>query len=287
MSAPFRCGFVAILGRPNAGKSTLLNALLGEKLAITSARAQTTRGRLLGVLTRPSAQLIFCDTPGVHRGQARFNKAMTETALHAAEDADVRLLLFDAAGEWDAPEAQLAELAHPLLLVRTKVDLAKPSPVPPSARFDGAFEISVGPESSTGLEVLLEAIERHLPEGPQLYPDDYLTDRPLRFLAAEQVREVAFEIYRDEIPYAIAVEVEEWKEAEDAIRIRANVLVERESQKAIVVGQGARMLKQLGTEARLRLERWLETRVHLQLWVKTDKNWSHKPRRARELGYLN
>jgi len=281
----FRCGFVALLGRPNAGKSTLMNALVGEKLAIISARAQTTRGRILGVLTRPHAQLIFCDTPGVHRGRARFNLAMTESALRAAEDADVRLLLLDAAATWDAPEETLSSLPSPLLLVRTKLDTAQPGPVPDLSRFDAVFEVSA--ESGAGLEGLLAGIEARLPVGPPLYPEDYLTDRSLRFLAAEQVREVAFEIYRDEIPYAIAVEVEEWKQSDDSVRVRANVLVERENQKAIVVGQGGRMLKTLGSESRRRLAEWLDTTVHLNLWVKTDRNWSHRPRRAKQLGYLD
>ncbi len=284
MSA-YRCGYVALLGRPNAGKSTLMNALLGEKLSIISARAQTTRGRVIGVLTRPSAQFVLCDTPGVHRGRARFNLSMTEAALRTAEDADVRVLLFDAGASWDVPEERLVELAPPLLLVRTKCDRAVPGPVPQLGRFAGVFEVSA--LEGRGLEALIEGIERHLPIGPALYPDDYLTDRSLRFLAAEQVREVAFELYRDEIPYSIAVEVEEWKDTGADLRVRANVLVERESQKGIVVGEGGQMLKQLGSEARKRLSEWLEMPVHLKLWVKMDRNWSHRTRRARQLGYLD
>jgi GTPase len=277
---------VALLGRPNAGKSTLLNALLGEKLAIVSVRAQTTRGRIQGVLTRPGAQIVFWDTPGVHRGQARFNLAMTETALKAAEDADVRVLLFDAAGRWDRPEEEVASLPRPLLLVRTKCDLAAvPSPVPGIERFDA--ELRIAAPTGAGLEALVDAIIARLPEGPALYDDDYLTDRPLRFLAAEQIREVAFELLRDEIPYAIAVEVDEWKETADDLRIRATLLVERESQKGIVVGREGRMLGALGSEARQRLRSLVDKPVHLSLWVKTDKNWSKRLQRARELGYLN
>jgi GTP-binding protein Era len=284
VSEPHRCGVVALLGRPNAGKSTLLNALLGEKLSIVAARAQTTRSRILGVLTRPEAQLLFFDTPGVHRGEARFNLAMTEAALRAAEDADVRVILFECGATWDTPEARLAELPPPLLLVRTKRDLAVPGPAPSPERFAGTIEVSA--ETGAGLEDLLRALVRHLPEGPALHPEDTLTDRPLRFLAAEQIREVCFELLREELPYALAVEVDEWKEAAEDVRIRANLLVERESQKGIAVGRGGEMLGRIGTEARRRLAERLGKAVHLNLWVKVDRNWSRRPQRARELGYL-
>jgi GTP-binding protein Era len=283
-SAPFRCGVVAVLGRPNAGKSTLLNALLGEKLAITSHRAQTTRSRILGVLTLPEAQILLHDTPGVHRGQSRFNLAMTDAALAAARDADVRLLLLDSGAAWDQPEERLAELEPPILLVRTKRDLGAPPPLSQAGRFTDVLEVSA--ETGLGLEPLIERIVGLLPESPALYPDDYLTDRPLRFLAAEQIREVAFEMLRDEVPYALAVEVEEWKEDDAAVRVRANLLVERESHKGIVVGVGGSMLKRLGSEARRRLADLVGRPVHLNLWVKADRNWSKRLKRARELGYL-
>jgi GTP-binding protein Era len=283
----YRCGFVAIVGRPNAGKSTLMNALLGEKLAITSVRAQTTRSRILGVLTRPEGQLLFHDTPGVHRGERRFNRAMTEAALRAAEDADVRLLLFDAKASWDEPEERLAELSAPLLLVRTKCDLARPGPVPGLERFGDVLEVGVGPKAAaSGLETLIARVLALLPESPALYPEDTLTDRPLRFLAAEAIREVAFEQLRDEVPYALAVEVEEWQEDERDLRIRANLLLERESQKGIVVGQGGRALRDLGSEARQRIAHLVGKRTHLKLWVKTDRSWTRRPERARQLGYL-
>jgi GTP-binding protein Era len=275
---------VALLGRPNSGKSTLLNAVLGEKLAITATRAQTTRSRILGILTRPEAQLLFYDTPGIHRGQARFNRAMTDAALVAAEDADVRVILFESIADWDTPEERLSQLAPPLVLLRTKRDLGAPTPVPEAERFTEILEVSA--ERAEGLGLLVDRIVSYLPEAPPLYPEDSLTDRPVRFLAAEQIREVAFEVFRDEIPYALAVEVEEWKEDEAEVRVRANVLVERESQKGIVVGAGGRMLRDLGTEARRRLGERLKKTVHLKLWVKTDRNWTKRLRRVRELGYL-
>ena len=279
-----RCGVVALLGRPNSGKSTLLNALVGEKVAITSRRAQTTRGRQLAVLTRPGCQILFHDTPGVHRGQTRFNLAMTDAALAAAEDADLRLVLLDARAEWDTPEERLSELPPPLLLLRTKGDLGEATAIHHADRFLACLSLSA--RSGAGLEALLRQIVPLLPEGPALYPEDYLTDAPLRFLAAEQIREVVFEQYEDEIPYGIAVEVEDYREGDGELRIRANLLVERDSQKGIVVGQGGRMLKAVGVEARRRLGERLGVLVHLNLWVKLDKNWTKRPRRARQLGYL-
>ena len=279
-----RCGFVALLGRPNAGKSLLLNSLLGEKLAIVSAKAQTTRGRMLGVLSRPDAQILFHDTPGLHRGERKFNQLMSERALEAAEGADVRLLLFESGARWDDPEERIAALAQPLVLARTKSDLGPPGHVPRPERFARVLEISA--LSGQGLEALVDALAALLPEGPSLYPEDTLTDANLRFLGAEQIREVVYELYRDEIPYAIAVEVEAWKESGDEVRVQANLLVERESQKGIVLGAGGSALKALGIEARKRLSERLAKTVHLKLWVKLDKNWTKRPKRARELGYL-
>ncbi len=279
-----RCGVVSLLGRPNAGKSALFNTLVGQKLSIIAARAQTTRSRILGIVNRPSAQILLYDTPGVHRGRASFNRAMTGAALESAEDADVRLLLFEAGATWDAPEERLAELPGPLLLIRTKCDLGVPTDVPGPERFDDV--ISVSARTGEGIDRIFSALVERLPPGPALYPDDAVTDRSLRFLVAEQVREVAFEIFDQEIPYSITIEVEEFKETDEEVKIRANVLVEREAHKAIVIGAGGQMLKRLGTDARHRLIALLGKPTHLNLWVKTDRNWSRNPRRLRELGYL-
>lgn len=280
----YRCGFVALLGRPNAGKSQLMNALLGEKIAIVSAKAQTTRGRMLGVVSRPGAQILLHDTPGVHAGERKFNQWMSERALETAEGADVRLLLSESGGRWEATEERIAGLAPPLVLARTKCDLGPPGPVGRPERFARIVEISA--LTGQGLDALVDALIELLPEGPALYPEDTLTDVSLRFLGAEQIREVVYELYRDEIPYAVAVEVEDWKEDDGAVRVRANLLVERESQKGIILGAGGGALKALGIEARKRLSERLEKTVHLKLWVKLDKNWTKRPKRARELGYL-
>ena len=281
---PDRCGVVALLGRPNAGKSTLLNALLEQKIAITSPRAQTTRSRILGIVNRPGAQLLFYDTPGVNRGQARFNLALTESALRSAEDADVRVLLFDARASWDEPEERLAGLPGPIVLVRTKCDARRPGPVPEPERFAEILEVSA--LKGEGVEALVTALIGHLPESPALYPDDALTDRSLRFLACELLREVCFEQLRDELPYSVGAEILEWNEGDRDVRIRANLLVERESQKGMVVGAGGSRLGALGREGRLRIAELVEKPVHLKLWVKTDRNWTKRLERARQLGYL-
>lgn len=279
-----RAGVVALLGRPNSGKSTLLNALLGEKIAITSPRAQTTRSRVLGVLHRPGGQGVLIDTPGVHRGQRRFNRAMTEAAVEAARDADLRLLLLDARASWDEPEERLSTIAAPTLLLRTQCDRSRETSPVDTSRFEDCLRISA--VTGWGLDRLVERMLDLLPVSPPLYPEDFLTDRPMRFLAAEVIREVAFEIYRDEVPYSIAVEIDEWRESERDVRIRASVLVERDAHKGIVVGEGGRGLKRLGTEARRRIGLQLEKPVHLNLWVKTDRFWTRRLGRARELGYL-
>jgi GTP-binding protein Era len=281
-----RCGVVALLGRPNAGKSTLLNALLGEKIAIISHKAQTTRSRILGVLTLPNAQLILCDTPGLHAGRSRFNLGMNEAALRAAADADVRVLLLDTRASWSEREDQVAALPPPVLLVRTQVDRdAGPTDVPPAVAPRLAATLCVSAKTGLAMDALRAAVVARLPIGPALYPPDTLTDRSLRFLAAEQIREVAFEQLRDEVPYALAVEVEEWRERDEDVTIRANVLVEKSSQKGIVVGKGGQQLKALGSEARQRIRALVDKPVHLSLWVKVDPNWTHRPKRVRDLGY--
>ena len=278
-----RCGFVALLGRPNAGKSQLLNALLGEKLAIVSAKAQTTRARMLGVLSRPEAQILLHDTPGLHRGERKFNQWMNERALETAEGADLRLLLFEAGARWDEPEERVAALPGPLVLAHTKCDLGPPGRVPHPERFARIIEISA--LEGQGLEALVEALAGLLPEGPALFPDDTLTDANMRFLGAEQIREVVYELYRDEIPYAVAVEIDEWKESDDALRIRANLLVERESQKGIVVGHRGAMVKSISEAARHQIEAMLGCKVYLRLQVVVDEDWTEREAAVRKHGF--
>ena len=287
-----RAGFAALLGRPNAGKSTLLNHLLGEKLAIVSARPQTTRSRLLGIRPHGSAQILLLDTPGVHAGRRRLDTELRRVAEEAGADCDVAVLLADPAAGWgedlEAWRARLRGLGKPVLLVATKVDApdAARAAWPPPGAGPADASLRVSARSGAGIPELLDAIAARLPEGRPLYPEDQLSDRPLRFLAAELVREAAFEDLEQELPYALAVEVVEWDESrEDLVRVRANLLVERASQRRIVIGAGGAQIKRIGVRARQELEQLLGPRVHLELWAKLEPRWSRSPNRLKSLGY--
>ena len=287
-----RAGFAALLGRPNAGKSTLLNHLLGEKLAIVSARPQTTRSRLLGIRPHGSAQILLLDTPGVHAGRRRLDTELRRVAEEAGADCDVAVLLADPAAGWgedlEAWRARLCARGKPVLLVATKVDApeAARAPWPPPGAGPADASLRVSARSGAGIPELLDAIAARLPEGRPLYPEDQLSDRPLRFLAAELVREAAFEDLEQELPYALAVEVVEWDESrEDLVRVRANLLVERASQRRIVIGAGGAQIKRFGVRARQELEQLLGRRVHLELWAKLEPRWSRSPNRLKSLGY--
>jgi GTP-binding protein Era len=287
-----RAGFAALLGRPNAGKSTLLNRLLGEKLAIVTARPQTTRSRLLGILQHGSAQILLQDTPGVHAGRRRLDAAMNQMVERAADDCDVACLLAEPASGWpadlEALRLRLAARCKPTLLVATKSDLPASAAAdwPPRGMDPEAVSLRVSARTGEGVAALLDAIASRLPESPPLYPTDQLSDRPLRFLAAELVREAAFEALDQELPYSLAVEVVEWNEADpDLVRVRANLILERVSQRKIAIGAGGAMIKRIGTEARRELERLLGKRVHLALWAKVDPRWSRNPNRLKSLGY--
>jgi len=290
--AAHRAGVVALLGRPNAGKSTLLNRLLGEKLAIVTAKPQTTRSRLLGILHRPDAQLLLVDTPGFLPGARPLESAMRTVAEQAARDCDVALLLVDAERGWEPLHAEwLARLAAqrtPVLLVATRCDRPgggrAPWPPPGNEAAAGAFRISA--RTGAGLDELVARVVALLPEAPPFYPDEELTDRPLRFLAAEAVREAAFEALGQELPYRIAVEVTEFDESDpELVRIRATILVERDSQKRIVIGTGGDRIKAIGIQARREIERLVGRQVHLALWVKVEPGWARKPKRLKSLGY--
>jgi GTP-binding protein Era len=283
-----RAGVVALLGRPNAGKSTLLNRLLGWKLAIVTAKPQTTRSRLLGILTLPNAQVAFVDTPGLHESSKSLNVALNEIVESVADGCDLALLLVDPRCGWGEAEAELAARLRrqgtPLLLISSKGDLSGaadagwPEPLPERLRVSG--------RTGAGVPELLERVLAMLPESPPLYPADELSDRPLRFLAAELVREAAFEVLEQELPYSLAVEVEEWDEKRpDLVRVRANLLLERASQKPIVIGRNGAVIKEIGTRARREIEKLVDRKVHLELWVKIEPKWSRHPKRLKTLGY--
>ncbi len=290
MAEPHRAGAVALLGRPNAGKSTLLNRLVGQKLAIVSPRPQTTRSRVLGIQSLPRAQILWLDTPGLHSGARPLNAALNEMVEEATADCDVAVLLVDRRAGWQPEHDRLLELARssgrPLLLVGSKSDGARPGePWPPARAPAQVPALAVSARSGEGLEALVEAVVARLPESPPLYPEDEVSDRPLRFLAAEWVREAAFELLGQEIPYALATEVESFQEGAELVRIRANLLVERDSQKKIVIGRGGRLVKAIGVRARRSLEELLGRRVYLELWVKVEPRWARSAKRLAALGY--
>jgi GTP-binding protein Era len=285
-----RAGVVAILGRPNAGKSTLLNSVLGAKLAIVTPKPQTTRSRILGIHTLKHAQILFLDTPGLHRGRRVMNALLSAQVKEAARDCDVALLLVDLTESWGEDHAELAaslaERGAPAFAVGTKLDLCDAAAAPwPPPGVERAFRISA--RIGTGIPRLLDAIVEHLPESPPLFPASDLSDRPVRFLAAELIREAAFEELAQELPYSLAVEVLEFDEADAGlVRIRAQLLVERRSQKQIAVGRGGSMIKCIGTRARLEIERLVGSRVYLDLRVKVEPRWAKRPSRIKALGYI-
>ncbi len=289
-AAPHRTGVIAILGPPNAGKSTLLNALLGEKLAIVTAKPQTTRSDILGILTLDGAQILIHDTPGRHSSSRAFNRALNDLVDEAAADCDLALVLVDLTRRWEPDHAELcAALAggdSPFLVVGTKLDLSRAGRAPWPQDTGAAAALRVSAAMGEGVAELLEEIVRRIPEGPPLYPEDEITDRSLRFLAAELVREAAFEELSQELPYALAVEVLEFDESRpDLVRIRADLLLERVSQKQIVVGTGGAVIKRIGIRARRQIERLVGSKVHLALWVKIEPKWSRRPKRLKTLGY--
>ncbi len=291
----FRSGFVSILGRPNVGKSTLLNALTRARLAIVSDKPQTTRTLIQGVLTLPQAQIVFLDTPGIHRPDTVFNRRMLETVRTALEERDLLLYLVEATApvceeERDAIRMVLATNT-PTLLVLNKVDRLRDKtrllPLIDEYRQLGDFAefIPISALQGDGLDRLQEAILARLPEGPAYFPPDYLTDQPERFLAAELIREKILHLTRQEVPHATAVMVDRWEETPDLLRVSATIFVEREGQKAIVIGAGGQLLKKAGTAARLEMEALFGRKVFLQLFVKVRPRWREDPRFLTELDW--
>jgi GTPase len=283
---PFRSGFVSIVGRPNAGKSTLVNALVGEKISITAHQAQTTRTSVQGVLTSENSQIIFVDTPGIHKSDTLFNKRMMETVRGALQDRDLVLFVADASrriGEEDEHAVSALNKSEKSILVLNKIDQLedKRELLPVIENYNKLFPfveaVPVSARTRDGLQHLRQVIESHLPEGPALYPADYLTDQPMRFLAAEVIRERILHNVRQEVPHASAILIDTWEETPKLTRIGATIHVEREGQKAILVGSKGQILKKIGTEARLELERRLETKVFLSLFVKVKPGWREDP----------
>ena len=291
-----RSGYIGIIGRPNVGKSTLMNRLLDYKLAITSPKPQTTRNRILGIKTTDDAQMIFVDTPGIHQSEKALNQYMIRQALNTLGDVDVILMLAEADGSGKKDDERIIEniksLRAPVILAVNKIDrVEKPSLLPIIETYSGWYPFeTIAPVSATrgsGVEELEREILARLPFGPQYFPEDQITDAPLRFMAAETVREKVFQFCGEEIPYSVAVVVEEFKEREPPkpVYIRAVVVVEKNSQKGIMIGKGGRMLKRIGSAARADLQTLIERSVYLELWVKVEKNWSRDNKSLSRLGY--
>lgn len=290
----FRSGFVAIVGRPNAGKSTLLNRLVGQKIAIVTSKPQTTRNRIQGIVTRSDGQIVFIDTPGLHTPESALGRQMIREVTAATEGIDVLLLMADASRGMPEKDELLLEKARRFrgrtILALNKVDrVEKPKLLPLIEAFRKEFEFaSIVPISAlngSGCADLLKEILGFLPEGEPHFPEDQVTDQPQRFLAAEIVREKAIQAMYHEVPYALAVEVEKFEELPRLTRIEATVNVERDTQKKILIGTKGAVLKKIGTEARKELEELLGAKVYLGLFVKVQPNWRENPQRVRELDW--
>ena len=290
-----RVGYIALAGRPNAGKSTLFNAFLGQRLSIVTSKPQTTRGRILGILTRPQSQIIFLDTPGLLDADYKLHKTMENQIDQAARQADVILLLVDASRPKDRDvliKRFLKRAQVPVLATLNKIDLIEPAQVAPlqetlTSQFDIDTPTPVSAIRGDGLDELLTQLEAKLPYGPKLYPDDMVAEQPERFFVAELIREAAFEHLEDELPYAINVDIEEFREqAGRKTYINAIIYVERESQKGIVIGKKGKNLHAIGRRARAGVEELLDAPVFLELWVKVRSDWRNTDRDLREFGYL-
>jgi GTP-binding protein Era len=284
-----RAGLVAVVGKPNAGKSTLLNRVIGEKLSITSAKPQSTRDRIVGILTADDAQMVILDTPGLLEPRYALHDAMRATALAALRDADVVIYLVDVTEGVPIPLEEAARLEHPVrapvLLALNKSDTLSPAAVAGlRERHPDAFVVSAS--RGDGVDALLAAVRERLPESPYLYPDDEISTQTLRFFASELVRETALEQLDEEVPYSIACEIEEFREDRAPVYIRAVLYIERESQKHILIGAKGAKIRDIGRAAREKIEALIGTRAYLDLWVKVLPNWRRDQRSLKRFGYL-
>jgi len=292
----FKSGYVAIVGIPNAGKSTLLNRMLGEKISITSKKPQTTRNRILGVMHRPAAQLVFIDTPGIFEAKDTLNLRIVDTALSAIGDADLIVFVLDVANPDPTSEyflvRRLQKQQRPVILALNKIDLIEKSALLEiihrwSTEYHFDVIVPISATEGTQIEKLIETIENFLPCGPPYFPQDALTDLPQRFIVAEMIRETVFRLTGEEIPYATAVTVDSFQEEKNGklVKIEATIHLERSSQKGIIIGKEGSKLKRIGTESRKKIEHMLETKVFLKLFVRVQKNWRKDTRALKKFGY--
>lgn len=293
MSKPHKAGFVSIVGKPNVGKSTLMNKLVGENLSIITAKAQTTRHRIMGILSGEDFQIVYSDTPGLLEPKYELHKSMMNYVKVSLEDADVVLLVVELGEKYD--EAALKRIGHvkaPVILVVNKIDQAKGSQLEDKIKywqenFQARAIIPVSALNGENVDLLLKTITEFLPEHPAFYPKDDLTDKSERFFASEIIREKIFLNYEQEIPYSSEVGIESFKDEEKIIRLRAIIYVERDSQKGILIGKGGASLKKVGTEARKDLEAFFGKQVFLETHVKVADNWRKQKQRLKQFGYLD
>jgi GTPase len=287
-----KSGFVNIFGKPNAGKSTLLNALMQEKLAIVSPKVQTTRHRIKGILSTPEYQVIFSDTPGIIDPKYKLHEKMMKAVRSALEDADLALLLVDIKENWEETDQIFSSLRLkvPSIVVINKVDSASKEQL---AKAESFFKgkryakeiVLISALTTDGIQDLLKKIISYLPEGEAFYAEDEISDLPTKFFVAEIIREKIYALFEDEIPYQTTVVVNEFKQKSTLIKIRAEIIVQRESQKAIILGGGGKMIKQIGSAARLEIEKFLEQKIFLELFVKVRPNWRENELYLKEYGY--
>lgn len=292
----FKSGFVSIIGRPNVGKSTFMNKVLGQKVAIMSDKPQTTRNKIQGVYTKDNTQMIFIDTPGIHKPKHQLGEHMMKVARNTLRETEAILFVINAAEEIGRGDEFIIDMLKntktPIILVLNKIDLIHPDELIKQIevykdKLDFSDVVPISALQGNNIDRLLSVIESHLPEGPMYYPEDRITDHPEHFIVSELIREKALHQLSQELPHAIGVEVLKMKGDDDGgkVRVEALIYVERESQKGMVIGKGGKMLKEIGRHARMDIENLLGSKVYLELWVKVQKDWRNKPTFIRSLGY--
>ena len=295
MTKPFNSGFVAIVGRPNVGKSTFMNYVLGQKIAIMSDKAQTTRNKIQGVYTKDDAQIVFLDTPGIHKPKHELGEFMVKSAYSALKEVDAVLFMVNVSEKRGPGDDFIIEklkgIKTPIFLVLNKIDLVTPEVLlervesyKDALDFAGVFPISV--LQGNNVNELMEGLINALPEGPQYYPADQITDHPEYFVVSELIREKILQLTQEEIPHSVAVTVDKMQKDEfDKVHVYANIIVERKSQKGIIIGKGGRLLKEIGTRSRRDIQQLLGNKVYLELWVKVEKDWRKRKSNLQEYGY--
>jgi len=293
----FKSGFISIIGRPNVGKSTFLNHVIGQKIAIMSDKPQTTRNKIQGVLTREHSQMIFIDTPGIHKPKHKLGEFMVKVSKNTLREVDLILFMVNAEEKIGKGDEFIMEMLRdtdtPVFLVVNKIDKVHPDELLKinddyRQQMDFAEVIPISALEGNNVERLLETIEKYLPEGPQYYPSDQITDHPERFIISELIREKVLHLTREEVPHSVAVVIDQIRrdeKNENLIHVMATIMVERDSQKGIIIGKGGKLLKEIGTLARRDIEMLLGSKVYLELWVKVQKDWRNKITYLRDFGY--